>query len=75
LEDENIREQIFELAYEIFNDGRHVDDDLLAGKLMLLSKTNDPNPRAEDTRPIVILNTQLKVVQAILLYLTEDFIW
>jgi len=42
---------------------------------MLLSKTNDPTPRAEDTRPIVILNTELKVIQAVLLYLTEELLW
>jgi len=62
LEDDNFREDIFNKVYDIFNNGQSIDQQLLEGKLMLLSKTNEANPDIGNTRPIVILNTTLKVV-------------
>lgn len=61
-EDPEIREQVFNYVEKVFNQGQNITEDLKIGKLMLLSKTNSTNPLASDTRPIVILNTTLKLI-------------
>jgi len=71
-DNEKFREELFERAYEVFNEGRHIQEEERNGKLMLLSKTLETNPDPQDTRPIVIMNTFNKLIQAILLFITEE---
>lgn len=60
------------MIYDTFNNGRHLTDKERSGKLMLLSKTKEDQPDPEDTRPIVIMNTFNKLIQAVLIFITEE---
>jgi hypothetical protein len=70
----SFREDLFQYVYDVYNNGLHIDDEVRAGKLMLLSKTGEPVPDPMDTRPIVLLTLRMKVIQAVFLFIMEETI-
>jgi hypothetical protein len=57
----------------VYNEGLYVTEQDREGKLMLLSKkAGNTKPDAMDTRPIVLLNLGMKVLQAIFLHMCES---
>lgn len=72
-EDAFYRNYVFNKIIHIFNKGGTIEESTLKGKLMLLNKDKEKlEPNITEVRPIVIMNTEKKAIEAVVSWLTES---